>query len=115
MALRRRAGVKQAHRPGNRLIDRQPRVQRRIGILKDDLRSLAEVAQRASLEALYITAGKRDAASASIKRSSNRPRVDLPQPLSPTSPSVSPAAIDNDMSSTAVVYAGRYRGSGVGP
>src|SRR5215203_4312281 len=37
----------------------------------------------------------------SIKRSRQRPTVDLPQPDSPTKPSVSPARISNDTPSTA--------------
>src|SRR6185503_18402421 len=37
----------------------------------------------------------------SIKRSRQRPTVDLPQPDSPTRPSVSPAKISNDTPSTA--------------
>ena len=37
----------------------------------------------------------------SVSRSRQRPRVDLPQPDSPTSPSVSPARTASDTSSTA--------------
>jgi hypothetical protein len=37
----------------------------------------------------------------SISRMIMRPMVDLPQPDSPTSPSTSPAVIENDTSSTA--------------
>ena len=39
--------------------------------------------------------------SGSINRINNRAVVDLPQPLSPTTPNVSPFAIVNEMSSTA--------------
>jgi hypothetical protein len=41
-----------------------------------------------------------------MRRSNKRPVVLLPEPLSPTSPSVSPCAILNDTSSTARTYIG---------
>ncbi len=43
----------------------------------------------------------------SISRSSSRPSVDLPDPLSPTSASVSPGCTDSDTSSTARTTAAR--------
>src|SRR5688572_24252523 len=40
-----------------------------------------------------------------MRRRSERPAVVFPQPLSPTSPSVSPGARENEMSSTARTWA----------
>jgi hypothetical protein len=75
-------------------------IQRRVGILKDDLHLAAELAQLFLVEREHVLAGEviRPAVG-SIKRNRQRPTVDLPQPDSPTRPNVSPA---NDVERDAV-------------
>jgi hypothetical protein len=49
----------------------------------------------------FLPSNQTSPAVGSIRRRMHRPVVDLPQPDSPTSPSVSPALISNEMPSTA--------------
>ena len=72
--------------------DRHARIERGVRILEDDLHVAAERAQRARPSA--VTSAPLNQTSpelGSISRRMQRPVVDLPQPDSPTSPSVSPA------------------------
>ena len=84
----------QHQRLGQDLADRHARIERGVGVLEDDLRVAAVGAQLVGVERAEIV-GPRSArvpAVGSIRRSTSRPTVDLPQPDSPTSASVSPAS-----------------------
>ena len=74
--------------------DRHARIERGVGVLEDDLRLRGGTrAARLSSSASRSRPSKRTLpASGSIRRSTSRPTVDLPQPDSPTSASVSPAS-----------------------
>ena len=96
----------QRQRLAEDLPDRHARIERGVGVLKDDLRLPAERAQRLGVEGEQIVAFETDAAgSGSIRRSTRRLTVDLPQPDSPTSASVSPASTWKLTPSTALTNA----------
>ena len=83
--------------------DRHARIQRSDGVLEDDLDAPAETLQVGTTlaeDVLAVDAAPGRAVAGS-RRMSVRPRVDLPQPDSPTSPSTSPCPTSNVMSSTA--------------
>ena len=85
------------------IADAHARVERRVGILKDNLHLAPHVAQLALRHGQQIFAEKIDfAAVGSIKRRIVRPKVDLPQPDSPTKPNVSPSSIVKLTPSTAL-------------
>ncbi len=93
----------QRERLGEHVADRHARVQRRVRVLEDDLHRAALRAQVAAASSSPRSRpSKRDAAAVgSISRNTRRPSVDLPQPDSPTTPSVSPAARVKSTPSTA--------------
>ena len=100
-----RAAVREAV-VGERLADDlargQARVERGVGVLEDDLEVAPVGVHRAPPEAGDLLALEAHAAGGgSISRRIALPAVDLPQPLSPTSPSVSPWPTLNEMPSTA--------------
>ena len=79
-----------------------PRVQRGVGILEDDLHVAAERSQRGALRRVtFLPSNQISPELGSISRRMQRPVVDLPHPDSPTSPSVSPAAMSKLTPSTA--------------
>ncbi len=70
--------------------DRHARAERAVGILEHDLHLAPQRPHGAELEALQRLADEHDRAFAEIRRNSARPSVVLPDPDSPTTPSVSP-------------------------
>ena len=85
--------VEGAQRLGDDLADRHARIERGERILEDDLHRLAlRGRMRLGLEPREILrrARRRGPGRSAVSRSTARPRVDLPQPDSPTRPSVSP-------------------------
>ena len=93
----------QRQRLADGLRDRHARIERRVRVLEDDLQRAPLRAHRARRRARTAPAPSKRTLPAvgSIRRSSSRPVVDLPQPDSPTSASVSPAASSKSMPSTA--------------
>ena len=81
-------------RLGEEPAHRHPRVQRGLRVLEHDLQVPAQPAQRlASASGEQVRAAEpTEPAVGSMRRSMQRPVVDLPQPDSPTSASVSPGA-----------------------
>ena len=94
------------------LADGHARVERRERVLEDELHLAAQAARKAvSLEAVTSSPSRTmRPAVGSIRRITSRPTVDLPQPDSPTSASVSPGRSTKDTPSTAfTVESGRAR------
>ena len=91
------------HRLADHAPDAVPRVQRRERVLEDHLHAPPQRAQLALAEVRDVPAVEADRARRSARRAagSRGRRVDLPQPDSPTSPSVSPRPIESDTPSTA--------------
>ncbi len=98
----------QRERLVERLADRHARIERRERVLEDDLQRAAQLAHR--------VVGKRPRSRpskwtlpdvGSSRRSTSRPVVDLPQPDSPTSASVSPASTSKLTPSTACTIPAR--------
>ena len=83
--------------------DGHARIERRERILEDDLDLAAQLPHRARVERDEVHAVELHACrrSGSMRRRIIRPVVDLPQPDSPTRPSVSPGITSNDTPSTA--------------
>ena len=87
---------------GENLLDRHARIERRVGVLEDDVHAAA---QRAHLRTRWraAEAGLRRGLRprwVRCRRSRIRATVVLPQPDSPTRPSVSPVWMANETSST---------------
>src|SRR5579875_1460079 len=89
-------------RLGDDVAHAKARVQRRIGILKDHLQAAA-IGRSWRRDRWSIRSPQRRISPAvgSINLRIALPAVDLPQPDSPTSPRVSPAAMSKEMPSTA--------------
>ena len=82
--------------------DGHARVERGERVLEHDLHVAPHRAQIVAAEAQHVLPVEHDLADVgSIRRSTQRAVVDLPQPDSPTSPSVSPRLTANDTPSTA--------------
>ena len=82
-------------RLGDDVADRHARIERGIRVLEDHLHAAAQrAAARASLQSTTSLPSKRTRAGGAARADeiSRRPSVDLPQPDSPTRPSVSPRA-----------------------
>jgi len=87
---------------GDRGTDREPRVERGLRVLGDELEPLAQPAQAlAARRARSVSPKRRLPESASSSLSVIRAVVDLPQPDSPTIPTVSPGLTTKLTSSTA--------------
>ena len=94
LPLRRvRADAERRHALLQRLRDAHARVERRVGVLEDDLHVLAPRPQRAAARAASSSTPSNQTAPevGSTSRRMPLPTVVLPQPDSPTSPSVLPA------------------------
>ena len=96
-ALRERRAARQpvhAQALADRLAHRHARVQRRERVLEDDLHAAAHARAARARESRRRSRPSNaiSPASGSIRRSASRASVDLPQPDSPTRPSVSPAS-----------------------
>ena len=94
--FRQRVGVRHAVIDGSfgdGLADADARIERTIGILKNDLDSLAVRLQRPARQIGDFSAGQTDAAGGRIDQPDDAATTtDLPDPLSPTMPSVRPGA-----------------------
>ena len=84
----------QQQRLGQHLADGHARVERAVGVLEDELGAGARMRRSSApdSEARSRPAKRTLPAVGSSRRRASRPTVDLPQPDSPTSASVSPAA-----------------------
>ena len=95
-----------AHRVADDRADALARVQARVGVLEDHLHLAAKRPQRAGAQLADRAAVEDHVPSVgSSRRTMQRPRVDLPQPDSPTRPRVSPSATLTVTSSTACTRA----------
>ena len=104
-ALRRHLGV-DLERLADEVTDGHPRVQRGVRVLHDHLDLPAQSPQRRRRRA-WRCPGPVDAPLPAVGFSrliSTRASVDLPQPDSPTTPSVSPARRSNETPSTALTW-----------
>ena len=83
----------QRQRLAERLLDRHARIERRVRVLEDDLQRApcARIASASSANKLFAVEAARCPPSARSGAAPAGPVVDLPQPDSPTSASVSPA------------------------
>ena len=93
-----RVGRRRGSRTASAMVSptRHARIERAVGVLEDDLHAAAapRAARRCRERRDRRRPSNRTApAVGSIRRNSRRPVVDLPQPDSPTRPSVSPRAI----------------------
>ena len=74
--------------------DGHARIERGVRVLEDDLHVAAQGAQLVGCQRVTFRPSKVISPEVgSIRRSTQRPVVDLPQPDSPTSPSVSPRSM----------------------
>ena len=111
-ALRRSSalelGHQRAQRIGDDLAHRHARIERGQRVLEDDLqvaRAACASPRRGSCVRSSPSHSTRPSSGVSSCRM-QRPSVDLPQPLSPTMPSVSPGLTENEMSSSAFSVSG---------
>ena len=102
-ALRRRPDAVDPEALADAVADRRPRIERRVRVLEDDLHPLPVRLERLALQRWRCRRRRRRSRPTvgSISRSRSRPTVVLPQPDSPTSPSVSPRRIVKLTPSTA--------------
>ena len=88
---------------GDDVGNRQPRIERGIGVLEDRLHVLADAPQRITAEVRDVAAHEFDAAGLDIDQPQQAARQSglATKPDSPTIPSVSPRWIDSETPSTA--------------
>ena len=85
--------------------DRHARAERAVGILEDDLHLAAERPHLLEARALDVACrGRRSCPRDEISRISARPSVVLPEPDSPTTPSVWPSRTATSTPSTALMW-----------
>ena len=102
LAIRGAPEVVDLERLGHDLADPHARVQRRHRILEDHHQVAPDLAQSLALQPRDVLAlNSTEPSVTSSSRTMQRASVDLPQPDSPTMPSVSPCRTSNETPSTA--------------